>query len=255
MPNPMTDIVCLTHNQLAVTRGFLKHLHENTRNFRLIVVDNGSTDGTPDFLDKQVKKSNIDVLVKLPENVGVITGRNIGAQHVVSDFFVNLDNDQYVGLGWLDTLHCFTERGFDIVGKEAWQMIPPLSRGVDTKPGHARRDRSYYPNKRCTHASMRFAYIGCGGMLIRKAVYDDIGLFDERFSPAYFEDPDFCFRAIKAGYQITWHPRCPIKHLAHQTIANQKLFVKNQQFLQSWTRFKEKWDGYFPGLMKRRLKP
>ena len=47
---PRTDIICLVHNSLPVTRGFVKSLFANTSNFRLIFVDNGSTDDTPKFL-------------------------------------------------------------------------------------------------------------------------------------------------------------------------------------------------------------
>ena len=58
---PRVDIICLVHNGLSITKGFVKALFENTSNFRLIFVDNGSTDGTPDFL-KEGEKLNIENL-------------------------------------------------------------------------------------------------------------------------------------------------------------------------------------------------
>ena len=81
---------------------------------------------------------------------------------------------------------------------------------------------------------------------MRTTVYKDIGLFDERFNPAYFEDPDFCFRAIQAGYKLGWKPNCPIDHLAHQTFDQQHLFNKSAQFVKSWKLFREKWLPFFP---------
>ncbi|KKL59937.1 hypothetical protein LCGC14_2210360, partial [marine sediment metagenome] len=99
----------------------------------------------------------------------------------------------------------------------------------------------------CTNKRDRFTYIGCGGMLIKKKVYDDIGLFDEQFGPFYFEDPDFWFTAIQHGYKIGWSHNCPIEHLVHKTINNQCLSDKSTQFVKSWKLFQKKWYPYFPG--------
>jgi len=56
---------------------------------------------------------------------------------------------------------------------------------------------------------------GCT-MLIKKEVIDNIGLFDEGFSPIYGEDLDYCLRAKRAGYLVTYHPRAIFyHHLAH----------------------------------------
>lgn len=246
--HPQTDIVCLVHNQLAITKGFVQHLFENTENFNLIFVDNGSTDETPQFLADGEKNGQWTV-VSPHENLGVIGGRNLGAKSVTADYFLNIDNDQYVRCGWLDGLHRIMERGYDIVGCEAWHLIPPKSNAALVL-GTPVKKSDYYPHRRCTKRGDRYSYIGCGGMLIRKKVYDDIGLFDEQFSPAYFEDPDFCFRAIQAGYKLAWWPDCPIKHLAHQTIGAQQLFNKQAQFLLSWKKFQDKWKDYYPGDQK-----
>lgn len=239
-----TDIICLVHNQLPITRGFVKHLFDNTENFRLIFVDNGSTDGTADFLAEGEKEEKWKV-VSPGRNLGIIEGRNLGAKEIKSPYFMNIDNDQYVKKGWLDSLFELMNEGYDIVGPEAWALHPPGSGGAVVM-GNVTHGRSYYPFRRCTNPKERFTYIGCGGMLIKKQVYDNIGLFDERFSPAYFEDPDFCFRSIKAGYKLGWCPQCPIQHLAHQTIGTQKTFQKNAQFMKSWKAFIQKWHPYFP---------
>lgn len=243
--HPQTDIVCLVHNQLNTTKGFVDHLFKNTESFNLIFVDNGSTDGTSEFL-LEGQKSHRWKVVSVNKNLGVILGRNLGAEHVTCDFFVNIDNDQYVGSGWLEGLHKIMERGFDVVGCEAWHMVPPKSRSAVVMDNVINRP-DYYPHRRCTKRGQKYSYIGCGGMLIRKSVYDKIGLFDDRFSPAYFEDPDFSFRCLQAGFKLAWWPECPIRHLAHQTMDAQNKFNKQSQFTQSWKKFQEKWDGFYPG--------
>lgn len=245
MDHPHTDIICLVHNSLHVTRGFVKCLFEHTKNFNLIFVDNASTDDTPPFLAEGEQQGKWKV-VKSNINLGVIGGRNLGAQHIEAGFFINLDNDQYVQKGWLDSLFALINKGFDLVGAEAWALLPPKTPGAYVHSGIVVPDRSYFPYKRCTRPKDKFSYVGGGGTLIKTVVYKDIGLFDERFSPAYFEDPDLSFRAIQAGYKIGWVPHCPINHLAHQTFNSQKLFNKSEQFIKSWKQFRDKWFPYFP---------
>lgn len=242
---PKVDIVCLVHNKLPVTQGFVKALFAHTSNFRLIFIDNASSDGTPQYLEQGKQEGRWEV-ASSPVNLGVIRGRNLGATHVISDFFINIDNDQYVQHGWLESLFELMNKGFDLVGPEAWLLLPPKSLGAFVSGETTIADRSYYPIKRCTNIKDKFSYIGCGGTLLKTEIYKKLGLFDERFNPAYFEDPDYNYRVIQAGYKIGWQPQCHIIHLAHQTIAHQRLFDKNKQFIKSWEKFREKWSPYYP---------
>jgi len=257
MSHPITDVVVLTHNRLSVTKLFIEAISRNTDedSFRLIFVDNASTDGTREYLIEEASKNRWHFIPQ-EENLGVIGGRNVGAQAVEAEYFVNLDNDQFPEENWLQILHDRMSQGYDIVGCEAWRMTSakPVS-----SPTIAAMRRPFYPYYRCTVAGEPFHYIGCGGMLIRKKVYEIVGipnddaeldLFDPRFNPAYFEDPDLCWRAIVAGFKLAWEPKCRIKHLAHQTIGTQRLFDKGSQFQKSWLAFREKWKTYHPGDLK-----
>jgi len=62
MSHPLTDICVLTHNNLAATKKFVKHLYSNTVDFNLIVVDNNSSDETVPFL-KNLKKTQNNIVL------------------------------------------------------------------------------------------------------------------------------------------------------------------------------------------------
>ena len=247
--HPRTDILVLVHNGLPITQGFVKSLFANTSNFRLIFLDNGSTDGTPAFL-KEGEELNKWKVVSSDKNLGVINGRNLATTYVEADYFLHIDNDQYPGPGWLQGLFNLINQGYDVVGPEAWELIPPKPKGALVVNGEVVEDRTYFPYRHCKNANDPFTYIGCGGTLIKTAIYKKIGLFDERYNPAWFEDPDFCFRCILAGFKLGWYHKCPITHLAHQTMNTQQLFNKRSQFDKSWKAFREKWYPYFPKPMR-----
>lgn len=246
--HPLTDIIVLVHNRLEVTKEFVKRLFGSTDNFHLIFFNNGSDETTSDYLKHGSEKGRWSLLTSA-KNLGIVEPRNIAAEKVKADYFVNLDNDQYPRTGWLQQLHDLINLGFDVAGCEAWRLHPPNKGGhvvLHTKP----YTMDYFPYKRCTRISDSFTYIGCGGMLIKTQVYKDVGLFDLRFSPAYFEDPDFTFKLIQKNYKLGWKPDCPIDHLGHQTITTQSLFNKNEQFIKSWSKFRDKWNPYYPNLIK-----
>ena len=243
--HPRTDIIVLVHNRLDVTKSCIEHLFANTSNFRLVFVDNGSDSQTSNFLKEGEEKNKWKVITS-ETNLGIIKGRNLGAKHVESDYFVNLDNDQFVGKNWLDQLHDLMSQGYDIVGADAWQLLRPGTKRTIVMNNQVTEDASYFPHYHCSKRTDSFTYVGCGGSLMKKSARDDIGDFDENYGMCYFEDPDFCFRALKKGYKIGWSFDSKITHVGHQTMDHQKDYNKQAEFWQSWNYFKKKWHPYFP---------
>jgi glycosyltransferase involved in cell wall biosynthesis len=235
MSNPKTTIVVLSHNAKSITERFLDLLFKHTENFSLVMIDNGSTDGTaeylsdiPSILGNLHTNTQTMTLVLNKENLGVIGGRNMGFtiyQSDPTDYLCFLDNDQFVGENWLTQYHNFmAETKSDMCGVDAWLM-----------------DDSFMPRYNCKKKGDPYTYVGCGGMLIKKAVVDQIGFFDEQFNPAYFEDPDYNFRARNSGFIIQWNYGAKITHLPHQTLGKNP--EKMKIFTQSYSRFKKKWSG------------
>ena len=221
-------IVVLSYNRLDISNKFINLFVENTdpKKVRLFWIDNGSTDGTIDFLKSF--KSNIKInLIQNGYNNGIIGGRNQGfklflEQDNTIDHLMFLDNDQFVAKKWLEDHLYVLSFGYDVVGVEAWQM-----------------NNRFLPIRRNKHISQTFSYVGCGGMLMKRCVPERIGIFDEAFNPCYFEDPDFCFRALDANFKVGWNINAKIQHLAHQTLNNNPDKLEN--FKKSLLYFRKKW--------------
>lgn len=95
MRDSMIDIAVLTYNRRRISETMLTELARRTTYtpHRVIVVDNGSTDGTPDMLHALWEEGFINSLVLLPENTGTHWGRNVGLAMVQSELFVSTDDD------------------------------------------------------------------------------------------------------------------------------------------------------------------
>lgn len=230
---PRVDIILLSYNGKEVSRTFLDRMYENTaeQDFNLIWIDNGSSDGTVELLQQFCDSHRNMALVLNEQNAGVIDGRNQGYQMLYdltpdnADHLMFLDNDQYVREGWLDHHFSVLNNRYDMVGVEAWQM-----------------SRTFLPIRKIERAGEWFNYVGCGGSLISRKITDKIGMYDPQFNPSYFEDPDFCFRAVAEGFKIGWNIKARITHLPHQTLG--KLGAeKEKRFISSLLKFRAKWTG------------
>jgi GT2 family glycosyltransferase len=219
----------LQHNKFSVTERCIRDIHQNTLNteYLIFVIDNGSTDGSDQKLKDTFQEDNISIDLQA-KNHGVIGGRNL-----IFDYFQNhtefshllfIDNDQFVQPGWVDGYkEVFSKFPECVAGIEAWlmsSMLTPARKAVAKDPG--------------------FTYVGCGGMMISRGVFDILGSFDSEFNPAYFEDPDYCLRASAANFPVVWNTQSKIKHLAHQTLG-QNAIKSGQSFRKSYKHFRSKW--------------
>jgi len=223
---PYTSIVVLTYNNLDINRRFIDALEKFTDRYELIIIDNGSTDGTIEYLESLGDRIR---LIKNYKNLGIAKGRNIGLRAARYNFLICLDNDQIVRENWLVELFKEINSGFDFVGVEAWRLnanLLPIQRYMSRNNAN------------------KIDYVGAGGCLMKRDVLDCIGIYDERFNPAYFEDCEICLRAKDVGYKIGWCDRPIINHLEHSTlIKGQKDFVYSDVMAASHKAFVEKRNG------------
>lgn len=223
----VVDILLLTHNRIECTIECIKSLYKYTPNvFSLTILDNLSTDGTVEYLEKFVEdKKNVN-LILYHENTGIVKGRNyaysfLSLMNMHSNYLFIIDNDQFVRMGWLDSYMRIMDK-YDVVGFEGWEM-----------------KRDFYPLRRAVKPVDPYHYVSCCGMMINHKVVEDIGLFDNNFSPMFFEDPDFCFRALQRGYTICRNLDPLIFHKPHKLLGQNN--EKAKHFFNSWKVFQNKW--------------
>lgn len=97
MQNKPIDIFILAWNRVELTKNTIRFLHERTKHpFRLIVIDNHSTDGTGETLREMEKNGLISHSVRHSKNVGVHQGWNTALGLADEDYFITTDNDIYV---------------------------------------------------------------------------------------------------------------------------------------------------------------
>ena len=108
------SIVLLCFNKLEYTRQCIDSVLKNTINdsYELIVVNNGSTDGTYEYLN-EIKNNKINIIHN-ESNLGFSKGMNIGAKTAIGKYLILLNNDTIVGEGWDYSLIDLLEKDIDV---------------------------------------------------------------------------------------------------------------------------------------------
>lgn len=194
---------------------------------RVIVVDNGSQDGSVDYIRERFPKVE---LLELPTNLGFAAACNRAIEHALKNndcqYIFILNNDTIIQNHALAELIEVAEAHLEvgIFGPKIYYLDDPQiiwyagarrRWGVlaAAETGRGSLDRGQFRELRSVD------YIFGTGMLIRKNVFDKIGLFDEKFF-LYLEDLDFCLRAQNAGFDLLFVPQAHIWHMVSASTSN-----------------------------------
>ena len=196
---PLYSIIILSYNRKDLTEQCLESINQSDyQGAQIIVVDNGSTDGSLEYLKSIEDKIDI---VPLPGNIGV-QGYNHAIPLVEGTYLVTLNNDVIVAGNWLDQL------------REPFLSDPKMALvGARSSPcflneaGHGGA---------CDETG-EADYVEGSCMMALTAIIRKYGLFDPEFRFAYCEDSDLSLRLRKRGYHIAT-VNAPVRHLHSQTV-------------------------------------
>jgi len=245
---PEVAIVILTWNGLEYTRACLESLAAHTplrRGVHVIVVDNGSTDGTVEYL----RGLPWVTLLENHRNLGYARGCNRGIRAAPAGCDVLLLNNDTVILqdGWLDELQrvAYSAPDVGIVGCRL--VLPdgrllhagaemPLTSFWGQQIGSLEKDVNQYSRDRAVESVVG----AC--MYIRRVVLDRVGLLDETYT-AYFEDSDYCLRAAQAGFRTLCAGTVTLVH--HENTSTRVNHVDfSRIFSRSQRIFRRRWERW-----------
>jgi len=244
-----TSIIILTCNQIEYTKKCIDSIFKHTQEpFELILVDNGSTDGTLEYLESEIAVRNGEVRVKIiknKKNKGFAAGNNQGIATAKGDYILLMNNDVVVTPDWLRRMIACAEKHpkIGIVGPRSNcvsgpQLVEKVNYDINTLKGLTEFSKQFAEQ----HAQQDHQILRVVGfcMLIKRAVIEAIGGMDDRYGLGNFEDDDFSLRATIAGFQSWIALDSFIHHFGNRTFVGEKIDYRSSLF-KNWELFKEKW--------------
>lgn len=223
-------IVIPLFNQVHYTRICLESLQAHgAGGARILLVDNGSTDETAEYL---ASCQGVDILTNR-ENLGCAPAWNQGVRESTTEWVVLLNNDVIVSPGWLEGLLSFArEHGVDVVtpaireGEYNYDIVEYSKRFVETMGEVSRMG---------TADGICF--------MVNRRVFQAVGEFDENFRIGQFEDTDFFRRAALGGFRLGITGRSFLHHFGSVT---QKAICKENKIgpyeAQNRIYYRKKWQ-------------
>ncbi len=192
----------------------------------VVVVDNASTDGAADFVAEAYPQVR---LIRNDTNVGVAVGYNQAAAALSSPLVVLLNQDLRLLPGCLAALAAtFDAPDVAVVGAKllyADEQTIQHAGGHLQWPlflaqhyGYGEADGAAWDAELSSDGEPPVDYVTGAVFAVRKSVWDELGGFDELFSPAYFEEVDYCWRVKSGGGRIVYQPRARAIHYETTTL-------------------------------------
>lgn len=221
------DVLLITWNGREDTLAALESLERerSSTGFGVVLVDNGSTDGTLDAVRRRFPSVRV---IRLDRNRGFTGGITEGVKACSTPWVAFLNNDAVVEPGWAAALAAAAANAPPDVISIAGRILSFDGERIDFVQGHMTFDGHGFqrgfgrPTGSVPElergAEMLFA---CGGnMLVRREPFVGLGGFDDDYF-AYLEDVDFGWRSWIAGWRTIWEPGATVRH--HSSATSRRL--------------------------------
>ena len=205
-PNPLVSFVVATFNRKDVLRETLRLvLQQDYEPKEVVVVDNHSADGTDEMMRSEFSAESLEY-VRLPENKGAAGGKNEGIRRAKGKFIIITDDDAL--LESKDATARIVER-FNAdadVGLLNLKSLNFYTRQID------RKEFPHVDKRLDAGEEFETSYFVGTGHAVRREVLDKAGLYCDDFFPYAFEELDWSFRIIDAGFRIVYFPDAVVLH-------------------------------------------
>ncbi len=242
---PRLSIVVVTYNNRDLNRLCLESVFARTEwpNREVVVVDNGSSDGTRELLAELARERPDLRPILFDENRGFPAAANAGLSAASGRYLILLNNDTVVTRGWATALlrHLAKDPGAGLVGPVTNAIandakVPVGYSDLADLPAWAARWVREHDGQAFPIPSLAFFCVA-----MRAELFDSVGLLDERFGIGMFEDGDYCRRVRQSGLRILCARDAFVHHWQMASFrrlgedAYLRLFEENRR------RFQEKW--------------
>lgn len=237
---PLVTILLLTLNAWKFTAQCIKSIREYTTiPYKILVIDNGSTDGTIEKLRRDESIYHIENDC----NLGFARGFNIGLELIDTPYFIISNNDVVVTQNWLKSMieHINDDNMLMGLGPRSNHISgPQLVKEInyDNIKNLQKWARSWADSQK--EIITYFHRLAFFFVLFKSEILNKIGLLDERFEIGNFEDDDYCLRVVGNKYRLAIDNTVFIHHYGSQTFKANKLdYAKVLQ--ENKVRFMQKW--------------
>ncbi len=241
---PIASLVIPLFAHADLTAACLRSIRDHTRrvSFEVILIDDAADEATKRMLDG-VRGAKI---MRNEENLGYLRSMNRAAAAARGEWIVLFNNDTEVTPGWLAAMLDCAQSAPD-VGVVTPKFVYPdgtlnEAGGIIWRDGSGRNygrgdrpERFQYEYRRETD------YGSAAALMVSAKLWNEVGGFDERFLPLFYEDVDLCFEARERGLRVLYEPQAVVVHVEGATTGNDPASGHKRFQEQNRPKLVEKW--------------
>lgn len=242
------SIIIPVFNKLEYTKYCLDYLYKNTSNkynWEVILIDNGSNDGTEEFIQEYFLSKEKFSFIRNSYNLGFAKACNIGIKSRKGKDVILLNNDTLPLTNWLEAImeEIEADNQIGVAGScllyPNTDLIQHIGVKIGTEDGKtiAPYHNSRFEKLSSINNQSKYVSALTGAVLyIKSLVIDKIGLLDEVYING-LEDIDYCFKTLNAGFKIRYCAGSKLYHFESITDGRHKWDIQN------WQRLNRNWLG------------
>ena len=241
---PQVSIIIPVYNQFDYTYLCVESILENSGNisYEIIIANDCSTD-----LTTRIEEIMPGIrCVTNEQNLRFLLNCNHAAKYAKGKYVLFLNNDTQVQENWLEPLVTLIESADDI-GMVGSKLIYPNGL-LQEAGGIVWKDASAWNYGNRQNPALpeynyvkEVDYISGAAIMLSRTLWEEIGGFDERFAPAYYEDTDLAFTVRSKGYRVMYQPKSVVVHFEGVSNGTDTSTGLKQYQVENNIKFYDKW--------------